>query len=468
MMTGAACAILRPMTGSTRAEGQHDQSTVARPLEGVSTSRLRKVVVTEGPDVGREFTLEPDAPSRILLGTSEVCDLRLTDPTVSRRHAAFEPAGRRYRLTDLGSTNGTFIDGVAIVSAYVRGGELLRCGSTAMRLDVDDAAAPAQLSSAIRFGSMMGASISMRRLYPLCERLAKARVPIVIEGETGTGKEVLAEALHEVGGAKGPFVVFDCTTVSPNLVEAELFGHERGAFTGATASRPGVFEEADGGTLLIDEMGDLDLPLQSKLLRALDRGEVRRVGGQKWIKVDVRVMAATRRDLDKAVAAGRFRDDLFHRLAVARIELPPLREREGDVLLLARQFATEMSGDPDQVEAEIEKRFSDYNWPGNVRELRNVVTRYIALGDDWEPSRVAAGGGAGAPIDAREGDWIDAVVASKMAYPLARRRTLEEFERRYIERMLAEHGGNVSAAARASGLGLRYFRMVKARRQPKP
>jgi len=445
----------------------HDQSTVARPLEGVSTARLRRVVVIEGPDAGREFNLEPSSPSRILLGTSEVCALRLTDPTVSRRHAAFEAVGKRYRLTDLESTNGTFVDGLAVVEVYVRGGEVVRCGSTAMRLEVDEGSGPGpQLPGAIRFGSTLGASIAMRRLYPLCERLARSRVPMTIEGETGTGKEVLAESIHEVGGGKGPFVVFDCTTIAPNLVEAELFGHERGAFTGATASRPGVFEEADGGTLLIDEIGDLDLPLQAKLLRALDRGEVRRVGGQKWIKVDVRVISATRRDLDKAVAAGRFRDDLFHRLAVARVELPPLRERHGDVRLLARQFAADMNAPPDEVEAEIEKRFSDYNWPGNVRELRNAVARYVALGDEWQPPRSASSGSAPPPPDGRA-DWIDALVASGMAYPVARRRTLEEFERRYIERMLAAHGGNVAQAARASGLGLRYFRMVKARRQPK-
>src|SRR5688572_6606778 len=160
----------------------------------------------------------------------------------------------------------------------------------------------------------------MRRLYPLCTRLAATRVSVLIEGETGTGKEVLAESLHEVGGSKGPFIVFDCTAVSPGLVEAELFGHERGAFTGAVHSRAGVFEQAHGGTLFIDEIGDLELTLQPKLLRAIDRGEIRRVGGTQVIKVDLRILAATRRDLDREVAAGRFRDDLFHRLAIARIE----------------------------------------------------------------------------------------------------------------------------------------------------
>src|SRR4051812_29527549 len=308
----------------------------------------------------------------MLLGTSPACEMRLSDPAVSRRHAAFEPAGRRYKLTDFQSTNGTFVDGVAIGEAYVRGGEIVRCGATAMRLEQGEAPPSHPLPSAARFGRTLGASVAMRRLYPLCERLAKARVPVIIEGETGTGKEVLAESLHEMSGSTGPFVVFDCTTVSAALVEAELFGHERGAFTGAVTSRAGVFEEADGGTLLIDEIGDLDLPLQAKLLRAIDRGEVKRVGGQRSIKVQVRILSATRRDLDKEVAAGRFRDDLFHRLAVARIELPPLRERIGDVPLLARRFAQEM-GEPEALSKEVLARFDDYSWPGNIRELRNAV-----------------------------------------------------------------------------------------------
>jgi DNA-binding NtrC family response regulator len=444
-----------------------DRTTVARQLEELSQARLRRAVVIEGPDAQREFELDPNTPSRILLGTSEVCELRLKDPTVSRRHAAFEAEGKGYRLTDLDSTNGTFVDGVRIVAVYVRGGEIVRCGSTAMRLEVDQAVAPPRISTAIRFGSTLGASVAMRRLYLLCEKLAQSRVPVIIEGETGTGKEVLAESLYEVSGSQGPFVVFDCTTISPNLVEAELFGHERGAFTGATAARAGVFEEADGGTLLIDEIGDLDLAPQAKLLRAIDRGEVRRIGGQKWIKVDVRVIAATRRDLDKAVAAGRFRDDLFHRLAVARIELPPLRERHGDVPLLARQFATDMGGSPDQIEADIATRFSDYNWPGNVRELRNAVARYIALGYDCQPAPSSEPQGEAIREGADRASWIDAILESGMPYPVARRRTVEEFERRYVERILAEHGGNVTHAARASGLGLRYFRLVKARRQPK-
>ena len=444
-------------------------ATEAHRATAAPVERLRAVVV-EGPDAGQSFDLDPAAPSRLLVGTSPVCALRLRDATVSRRHAALEPTQKgAYRLDDLGSTNGTAIDGVRIASAFVRGGELVRFGSTAMRLEtLRVQAEPAELTNAMRFGRTFGASVAMRRLYPLCERIAKAKVPCLIEGETGTGKEVLAESLHEMGGSKGPFVVFDCTTVSPQLIEAELFGHVRGAFTGADRDRAGVFEEADGGTLLIDEIGDLDLPLQAKLLRLIDRGELRRVGGRQTVRVDVRVLSATRRDLDKEVAAGRFRDDLFHRLAVARIELPPLRERQGDVPLLVKQFVNEMSGDPSLI-PEILGRFADYNWPGNVRELRNLVARYVALGTDIEiPARPSAypasrsqsvtAGGGGA-------DWLDSLVAQDIPFPIARRMSLEEFERRYVAAVLARHNGNVGQAAKASGLALRYFRLVRARQK---
>jgi two-component system, NtrC family, response regulator HydG len=452
------------VTHSPLDDRQTQIATDAHNLSAAPIERVR-VVVVEGPDAGLSFDLDPSAPSRLLVGTSPACFIKLTDPTVSRRHAAFEPTPKgAFRLNDLGSTNGTVVDGVRIGEAFVRGGEHVRFGSTAIRLETTQARAdgPA-LPNAMRFGKTFGASVAMRRLYPLCELLAKARVPVVIEGETGTGKEVLAESLHEMGGTKGPFVVFDCTTVSPQLVEAELFGHVRGAFTGADRDRTGVFEEADGGTLLIDEIGDLELSLQAKLLRLIDRGELRRVGAQQTIKVDVRVLAATRRDLDKEVAAGRFRDDLFHRLAVARIELPPLRERHGDVALLVRQFAQDMGGTP-AVAAEILARFANYTWPGNIRELRNLVARYVALGGDSEPIPTSRGASY-APSSGVEDSWLDSLVAQDIPFPIARRRTVEEFERRYVAAVLARHNGNVSQAAKASGLALRYFRLVRARQK---
>jgi DNA-binding NtrC family response regulator len=443
--------------------------TVARPLEASEeVSTALRLIVTEGPDAGKSFLLDPNMPSRLLVGTGPACEMKLSDPTVSRRHAGIEPAGRRFKLTDFGSTNGTFVDGVAVVEAFVRGGETLRLGSTAMQVEPAARAADAPpLPSAMRFGRVVGASTAMRRLYPLCERLARARVPVVIEGETGTGKENLAESLHEASGVEGPFVVFDCTTVSPSLVEAELFGHEKGAFTGAVASRTGFFEQADGGTLFIDEIGDLDLPLQSKLLRALDRGEIRRVGGNKQINVNVRILAATRRDLDKEVAAGRFRDDLFHRLTVARIELPPLRERHGDIPLLARHFCQQMGAPPDVLSPSIMARFESSAWPGNVRELRNAVARVIALGEEEGLLGSLAGKSQTMPPPSSRtggaGDWLEALCNGGMPFPLARRRALEEFERRYVQNVLAQHDGNVARAAQASGIALRYFQLVKAR-----
>jgi transcriptional regulator with GAF, ATPase, and Fis domain len=431
--------------------------------EGAKVERLR-VVVIEGPDTGKELELDGRAPSRILVGTSPACALQLTDPTVSRRHAAFEPTPRgSFRLDDLDSTNGTVVDGVRIGEAFVRGGELVRFGNTAVRLEASTAKKPTEpLSRSTRFGRTVGASNAMRRLYPLCERLAGAKVPVVIEGETGTGKEVLAESLHEIGGTTGPFVVFDCTTVASSLVEAELFGHMRGAFTGADRNRAGVFEEANGGTLLIDEIGDLALPLQAKLLRVIDRGELRRVGATETVRVDVRVLAATRRDLDKEVAAGRFRDDLFHRLAVARIEIPPLRDRHGDVQLLARRFVEEMGGDP-AIAGEVLARHVDYTWPGNVRELRNLVARYVALGADAEP--LAPASRPTVPPRATPEQWLEDLLATDIPFPVARRRALDQFERRYVESILARHSGSVTEAAKASGLALRYFRLVRARQK---
>jgi DNA-binding NtrC family response regulator len=426
--------------------------TLREEDHGRAVAKTLRCAVIAGPDEGAALVLDPGSPSRILVGTSPACQLRLTDPTVSRRHVALERAGRRYRLTDLGSTNGTVVNGVHVTEALLAGGETVRCGATLLRMTPTDAEA-SQVPEATRFGRVIGASVSMRRLYPLCDRLARSRVPVVIEGETGTGKENLAEALHEAH-ASGPFVVLDCTAVSPSLMEAELFGHERGAFTGAVAERPGVFELAHGGTLLVDEIGDLDLTLQPKLLRAIESGEVRRVGGQRSVRVDVRIIAATRRDLDRAVAAGRFRDDLFHRLAVGRIELPPLRERQGDVELLACHFADGM-GAPGALGADLLARLADYHWPGNVRELRNAVARYVALGV------VAVADSRRRPVEPAPG--LDAILAQRLPFPIARRRALELFERRYVEQVLGEHGGNVAAAAASSGIARRYFQIVRAR-----
>jgi two-component system, NtrC family, response regulator HydG len=431
-----------------------------------SVAPTYRLTVVAGPDTDKSTDVSAARPSPLLVGQSSSCDLRLTDRHASRRHAAFEVSAGRLQLTDLGSTNGTTVNDVLVKAASLRGGELVRLGETAVQVTVVETATVVRLPSQTSYGRMVGGSAEMRRLYPLCDKLAGANVAVLIEGETGTGKELLAESLHENGArASGPFVVFDCTSVPPSLVESELFGHERGAFTGAVTTRKGVFEQAQSGTLLIDEIGDLDLALQPKLLRALERSEIRRVGGNQTIKVDVRILSATRRDLDREVQAGRFRDDLFHRLGVARIELPPLRQRRGDVTLLARALAAQLGGATGAIPEQVLMRWEDYSWPGNIRELRNAVMRFVALGE------AHVGGGVDGGADVREPGGgvaegtIDEILAMRLPYSDARRRVLGEFERRYVERVLAEHGGNVLRAAAASGIARRHLQRVRARSQ---
>jgi len=435
-----------------------DASTITQFKEATPTMEDFHLVVASGPDRGAHLTISFEHPSRILIGRSQACSLQLTDRQVSRRHAAVEWVGHALRLTDLGSSDGTFVDRVKVRAADLQGGEIIRVGSTSIRLDASDAQV-GSVPEGTRFGNVIGSSLEMRRLYPLCARLAASDIPVVVEGETGTGKEVLAEALHDMGSrAKGPFIVFDCTAAAPSLLESELFGHERGAFTGAVDQRRGVFEQAHRGTLFIDEIGDLDLPLQAKLLRAIERRQVRRVGGNRWLGVDVRVISATRRNLDHEVEAGRFRDDLYHRLAVTRIELPPLRHRTGDVATLAQTFWRELGGvgtcPPDVLE-----RWEDDAWPGNVRELRNAVARQIALGNLGE----LASGGTSAAASPRSMPLFDEIIASGLPFPQARDRILAEFETRYVEHVLAQHDGNVTRAAASSGIGRRYFQRIRAR-----
>jgi two-component system, NtrC family, response regulator HydG len=413
------------------------------------------LTLIEGPDPGRSFHLDDSHPSRMLVGQSPACDFQLEDREVSRRHAALELVGDRLRVTDLGSKNGTFVDRLQVAVAYLAGGERLRMGQSVLEVHYELGRSAPKLPTKTFFGRVVGASREMRRLYPLCEKLAGANVPVIIEGETGTGKEVLAESLHDEGvRAPGPFIVFDCTAVPPNLVESELFGHERGAFTGAVAARRGLFEQAEGGTLLIDEIGDLDPALQPKLLRAVERSEIRRVGGERPIKTDVRILAATRRDLDHEVQAGRFRDDLFHRLAVARIELPPLRARRGDVPVLVRHFCQELAGDLRALDASVLARWEDSAWPGNVRELKNAVARQLLLGELATFDTV---------LKAPPGDLVERILALELPLTQARERLVEEFEQRYIERVLSQHGGVVSQAAKASGIARRHFQRLRAK-----
>ncbi len=458
-------------------DADHDVSTQQRipvasvqgdwrdPLEQTGT-RPRAVAsafvlcVKYGPNSGATISVD-ESSCDVFLGTSPTAALRLADPLVSRRHVGLEVCGGQLRLRDHGSTNGTYVNGTRTVEALLSGGETIRIGATLLTVE-RSAREAVEVSNATSFGAFVGASLAVRRLYPLVAKVAASNVPLVIEGETGTGKEALAEAIHESSSrADKPFVVFDCTAVPPSLLESALFGHERGAFTGAESSRAGIFEEANGGTLLIDEIGDLDLNLQSRLLRAIQKREVRRIGGNKWIQVDVRVIAATRRDLDAEVAAGRFRDDLFFRLAVARLLLPPLRERPEDVEILARHFWSLHTDDqpfPDHVLG----RLRSYAWPGNVRELSNTMARLAAFGE----LATAEGGELfmrrSSSSFPPSGDFIDGIVARGLTLTAARDLVVGEFERRYVEHLDTAHGDE-RARMSASGVSDRYLRTLRGR-----
>lgn len=431
------------------------------PAQSAPTAVLINVV--GGPDSGAHVVIAPGGGGPVLVGKSPACDLRLTDPSASRRHASLAMGEHGVVVRDLGSTNGTWVGGVRVVEAWLRPGETIQLGDTVLRIEVATRAPAVPLSAATSFGGIMGASRELRSIYPLCERLARSDIPVLIEGETGTGKEVLAEALHAASTrAKKPFVVFDCTAAPANLLESDLFGHERGAFTGAATSRVGVFEEANGGTLFIDEIGDLDLALQAKLLRAVERQEVRRIGGNRWTKVDVRILSATRRDLDREVQEGRFRDDLFHRLVVGRVELPPLRQRRGDVTLLARHFCRQLGGDPVILPPRLLAQWEALPWPGNVRELRNVVARHIALGAD-APAENSDASGIQELFGSAPPSIQDDILESPLV--LAKQRVIEALEAWYVRAILDKHDGSVAQAAEAAGVAKRYFQLLNARRK---
>ena len=426
--------------------------------------------VVDGSDSGKVFVVDGQKPVRLYVGTSDASDFRLDDPHVSRRHCGIELRGDMLELVDSGSTNGTIVNGVRVREASLGGGELIRVGGTTLRLAKGPGLGEIEIAGGTRFGRVIGMSPEMRKLYPYLERLAKSDIPIIIEGETGTGKELLAESIHEMSGrSAGPLVVFDCTAVPPSLMESALFGHERGAFTGAISARPGVFEQADGGTLFIDEIGDLDSNLQPKLLRALEKSEVQRVGSNKWIRANVRILVATRRDLEQEIQQGRFRDDLYYRLAVARIELPPLRRRSGDIHFIANHIWRELGGDPAHFPGDLLDRTRDYSWPGNIRELRNAVAHRYALGDMAEPKTLqrAAATTAGGDVVAKaesggaRSDIIEQVIRTQLSFFEARERVLAEFQERFVDAVLDRHGGNVAQAAAASGIARRYLYVLK-------
>ncbi|HEY8429947.1 MAG TPA: sigma 54-interacting transcriptional regulator [Sandaracinaceae bacterium] len=416
----------------------------SRELPGLPIRSLR-VEVVEGPDAGASALSESES---LTIGSAEGNDLVLRDPTVSRFHLELSRGADGILVLDNGSTNGTVYERARIERASVPPGAVLVLGKSRVRVD-DGARITLELHDGEELAGLYGRTPVMRRLMARIRKAAASDTAVLVVGESGTGKEFVARALHEQSARKnGPFVTVDCGALSPALVASELFGHEKGAFTGADRRHVGAFERAHGGTIFLDEIGELTSELQPALLGVLERGRFRRVGGRSEVEVDVRVVAATHRDLRSEVNAGTFRLDLYYRLAVVVLALPPLRDRIEDVPLLVESFLREAGHDgpvesifpPDAMAALCRHR-----WPGNVRELRNVVEATLAMGEAPElevPSE-------------RQAEPEDAVLA--LPYKDARRAILDEFERRYVERLLARTGGNVSAAAREARMDRTYL-----------
>ena len=416
---------------------------------------------------------EPGRPSRsieigsaaIRIGAQDGNDVVLDDPAVSRIHVEIAGDAHGFRVRDLGSTNGTYAGDTRVVDAYLGRGAVLRLGETELAFELLGDEAEVPLSEDDRFDALIGASPVMRRLFATLAPIARAEAPVLIEGESGTGKELVAEALHRASRrASKPFVVFDCAAVAAGLIEAELFGHEKGAFTGAHGARGGCVEAAEGGTLFLDEVGELPLDLQPKLLRVLARGEYRRVGSTQQLASDLRVIAATNRDLAAEVNAGSFREDLYYRLAVVRVVTPPLRERTSDIPLLVESFFTELyDGNRTRAAAAVANlggsvwgRLAAWPWRGNVRELRNAVARAVALAGDDLPTDLT-------PIGGRSAATAEVPVpagAPDRPFVELRDELVAGFERDYLRRMLERHGGVVTRAAEAAGLDRSYFRRM--------
>jgi len=410
------------------------------------------VIVGAGPDRGKSLTL---GPGTHLVGKSSDCAFVLTDPKVSRRHIAVEIGGPDgLVIRDLDSKNGAFVQGARFERVTLGGAGSVTVGDTTLVFSTDSAAAAAAVAAApARFGGLVGASPKMRELFVLLARLAPSgNTTVLIQGETGVGKDLCARALHEHSPRRAaPFVICDIAGIARSLMESELFGHVRGAFSGAVSDRAGAFETAGDGTIFIDEVGELEPELQPRLLRAIDQRQVKRVGETRYIPVGARVIAATNRDLKKEMADGRFRSDLYHRLAVGHVSIPPLRERLDDLPLLVDKL---LEGSGVTTSPSALALLAAYEWPGNVRELRNVLDRARAVlgtsGRVIDPHSL----GLGLPAELGGDDTQD--------FFAARERLLAVWERAFLVQLLDATEGNVSEAARRAGIDRGHLhRLIK-------
>ncbi len=464
--------------------------------ERATVRRLRKskLVVVSGPDQGRE--LEVGKP-RVSGGRSIINDLVLQDKAVSGTHFEIVVKDDGYRLRDLDSRNGTYCGDVRLREIFLKPGMQFRLGHTDIRFQPMQDIVEIPLSDRDRFDRVIGASAAMREIFATLEKVSPSDLTVMITGETGTGKELIARGIHNASPRRQkPFVVLDCGAIPKDLIESTLFGHEKGSFTGAVGQYRGCFEQANGGTIFLDEIGELDLGLQPKLLRVLEQREIKRVGGDKTIKVDVRVLAATNRDLRAMVNAGTFREDLYFRLGGIHAELPPLRERREDVQQLAQHFLRELGakrGTTMTLGEDALAALASHAWPGNVRELRNVVERASSLsagpvitradlvfGRDSGPSvivsrdlanagaqaAVAAAAPPGSPVGASASGNLSfdpASFAAGVDFKEAKQRIVDAFELAYLKALLARHDGNITRSAQEAGLTRYHLRELLKR-----
>ncbi len=453
----------------------------------LATLHLRRCTLEGVDDPSVSYTFDKE---EILIGSTDTNDVILGDDTVSRSHCRIVQEDSGYVLKDNNSTNGTFVNKVRVREAFLKPGCIIGVGQSQLRFNAHEEEVQIVPSHSNRCANLIGGNAKMREIYSIIEKIAPTATTVVIDGETGTGKEVVAQAIHSLSPrAKGELVVFDCGAVPPNLIESELFGHEKGSFTGAVMSREGLFEMADGGTLFLDELGELPIDLQPKLLRALEQREVRRVGGAKWEKGDVRIIAATNRNLEDEVKAGRFRQDLFYRLSVVRLHLPSLHDRADDIPLLVQHFLDTgfynkgPNGQPRvrSVSREALVALQNYPWPGNVRELVNVIERAVSFCDrgtieleslpDYIRSakaqpvpanviRRAQSVPPAASLAAQPPPTPEELLAVGITFKDAKERWVTTFERDYILQMLRRNNGNISHAARHADIDRKYFRKL--------
>jgi DNA-binding NtrC family response regulator len=387
--------------------------------------------------VGESVSVQVDM-ERLHIGRSQNCALVLNDPTVSKVHAEVQATQRGVRVADLDSLNGTFVGKIALGEVYLNELCDFQCGAKRLRF-VPEAVHEVRIEAPVRFGGLIGTTPEMIALFEKVGRYALTSMPILIQGETGTGKERVARAIHEASPRRDkPYVPINCAALAENLLEPELFGHVRGAFTGADRARDGVFVEANGGTLLFDEVGEMSAAMQAKLLRVLETQEVRPVGSGRSRKVDVRMLFATHVDLCRAINDGRFRDDLYYRMAQVTVEIPPLNKRLSDLPILIADILTQLGRPHMIVDEAAMNAVLARSWPGNVRQLRSVIEAAVVEsdGDRLEVERALAGTSTRVAVERPSGLYDDAK---------------QDFDRRYYAALYTRCAGNITQMAKVSG-----------------